>query len=492
MSKKVLIMGAGPAGLSAAYELVKIGGYDITILELGNQVGGISKTINYKNNRIDIGGHRFFSKSDIVMNWWTNILPLESFNGEAEKNKKIMLIRSRLSRILFLGKFFDYPISLSINTIKNLGLVRLVNIGFSYVKAMILPIKDEKSLEDFLINRFGKKLYQTFFESYTHKVWGVECSEIEPEWGAQRIKGLSISKAILHALKKPFTSKSISQKELETSLIEQFYYPSFGPGQLWEEVANIIKKDVNFMFKHKVNNLNFDKNGLSSISVTNIQNNQELILQADFYISTLPISNLFNSTDKYVPSEVKSIASNLQYRDFITVGILMNKSNKKNLQDNWIYIQEEDVKVGRLQIFNNWSPYLVDDKDKVWMGMEYFCQEDDDFWSLDDDKLIEFAKNELIKLDFLDEQEFCDAVVIRIPKAYPAYFGVYDKFDKVQEFLDKQDNIFPIGRNGMHRYNNMDHSMLAAFEAVKQIDSGIIDKEKLWSVNSEKEYHESK
>lgn len=491
MPKKAIIIGAGPAGLTAAYELLNAGIIPI-IFEADSYIGGISKTINYKGNRIDIGGHRFFSKSDEIMNWWLNILPLENNELIPEKTDKIMLLRSRLSRIFFLRKFFDYPVSLSWNTVSNLGLKRILKIISSYIKSRILP-KKEKSLEDFFINRFGYELYSTFFKGYTQKVWGVPCNEIKPEWGKQRIKGLSITKTILNAIKPK--KSDLLEKNQETSLINEFMYPKLGPGFLWETVADIIKsKNGEIYLNEKVVGVNYFDKKINSVSVQNIKTGKIKEYSADYFISSMPVKDLIDSLGSAIPSEIKEISNGLQYRDFITVGLLLNKlkisTSNNPIKDNWIYIQEKDVKLGRIQIFNNWSPYMVKNSNQIWLGLEYFCNEGDELWNMLDDKFSEFAISELVKIGIIDEEDVLDNVVIRINKAYPAYFGSYDKFSAIKEFTDKFENLYLVGRNGMHRYNNMDHSMMTSIQAVKNIVNKTIIKDNIWEVNLEKIYHE--
>lgn len=503
--KKAIVIGAGPAGLTLAYELLEKSDIVPIIFEATQDIGGISKTVEYKGNRIDIGGHRFFSKSDKVMQWWLNILPLQDVpTPNPDETDKIMLLRSRLSRIFFLRKFFDYPISLSPTTFKNLGLFRIMKIGFSYIKSCLFQIKPEKSLEDFFINRFGKELYSTFFEDYTEKVWGVPCSEIKPEWGAQRIKGLSITKTILHAMKKTFCKKpDLAQKEEETSLIEQFMYPKLGPGYMWETVAQIVKsKGGEVNLNQKIIAINFEDNKIKSVSVQNTLTGEVKEHVADYYISSMPVQDLISAMGNTVPHEVSDVAKNLKYRDFITVGLLLNKLKIKNtskvktmndiVPDNWVYIQERDVKLGRLQIFNNWSPYMVKNPNNAWIGLEYFCNENDYLWNMDDDEFSKFAIDELAKIDIINKEDVLDSVVIRMPKAYPAYFGSYDKFDTIKNFVDNFENLFLIGRNGMHRYNNMDHSMMSAMLTVENIINGVTLKDNIWGVNVEEEYHEAK
>lgn len=475
--KKVVIAGAGPAGLTAAYELSKREEFDIVVVERDIQVGGISKTVNYKNNRIDIGGHRFFSKSDEVMGWWTDILPVQENSTGCQTSENIMLVRSRKSRILWMRKLFDYPLKLSLNTIFKLGLWRVFLIGISYVFALVHPIRPEQNLEQFFINRFGKRLYKQFFKDYTEKVWGVPCSKINSSWGAQRIKGISITKAVAHAIRQKFFAKKssdIAQKDIETSLIEKFLYPKYGPGQLWECVAKQCQsRGVKIYLSSEVEGVLCSDNRVSSVCVRDSDGNH-LTLPCDFFISSMPIKELIERLNAIsIPDSVKNVSEGLAYRDFITVGLLCDSINLRDpdgniVKDNWIYIQESDVKVGRLQIFNNWSPYMVSQKGKIWIGLEYFCQEGNSLWTMKDSEMITLAKQEMQSCGILSNDSVSDATVIRVKKAYPAYFGTYDKFGTLRSFLDTIDNLFCVGRNGQHRYNNMDHSMLSSMEAVKK------------------------
>lgn len=527
--KKAIIIGAGPAGLTAAYELLIKSDVIPIILEKSDEIGGISRTINYKGNRIDIGGHRFFSKSDRVMNWWNNIMPIQgshakdelqkqityqnkqttinlSPNGpDPEKVNNVMLIRNRLSRIFYLRKFFDYPISLNKATIMNLGFVRIIRIGISYMKVRIFPVKEVNNLEQFFISRFGKELYLTFFKDYTEKVWGTKCSDISAEWGAQRIKKLSIGRALWHAIKSSVKKKdnSIEQKNVDTSLIESFLYPKHGPGQMWEIVADIIQaKGGQLIQNANVDKIHFTNGQVKAVSFTNAKTGVSSKVEGDYFFSTMPIVELINCMDTTVPEHVKRIANGLEYRDFITVGLLLNKLKIKNetnirtldnlVPDNWIYIQEKDVKVGRLQIFNNWSPYMVADISKVWIGLEYFCNEGDELWSKPDDEFVKFAIDELDMIDIIDKNEVIDSTIIRVPKTYPAYFGTFGEFPVIRQYVDSFENLFLIGRNGMHKYNNQDHSMLTAMVAVENIINNEKSKENIWSVNTEEDYHEEK
>jgi len=524
-AKYALIIGAGPAGLTAAYELLKRSDIIPIIFEKSNEIGGISKTVNYKGNRMDIGGHRFFSKSDRVMNWWMKILPIErkenpdiivSYQNKSRivnnKNEvttntdKIMLVRKRLSRIYFLRRFFTYPITLSIDTLRKLGIGRTISILVSYIQAQIFPINPEKNLEDFMINRFGKTLYKLFFKDYTEKVWGVNCNEISVEWGAQRIKGVSIRKAIQHALQTLAQKREktdIAQKDTETSLIEQFLYPKFGPGQLWEEVAQKITEMGGIIhMNHDVKKIHSSANQITGITVINKISEEETFYPGDYFFSTMPVKELMAGLQANIPPEVLRIASGLQYRDFITVGILLKRlsylDNKTGewkplkLDDTWIYIQEKEVTVGRLQIFNNWSPYMVKDPDTIWVGMEFFCNETDEFWKHSDDKIKSIAISELEKIGLANSANVLDSTVLRVEKTYPAYFGTYEHFDQIRSFTDNFENLFLVGRNGMHKYNNADHSMLTAMVAVDNIIEGITTKDNLWSINTEQEYHEEK
>jgi protoporphyrinogen oxidase len=564
MARKAIIIGAGPAGLTAALELLRNTDIQPVVLEATDEIGGISRTIRYKGNRMDIGGHRFFSKSDRVMQWWLELMPPAtdadvpatveityqgkrhkvevpadlpqepplrglgplSEDGEEtdeeeeeeqghtatvetrdpEDSDHVMLVRQRKSRIYYLRKFFDYPIKLTGNTIKNLGPVRMVRIGFSYVAARVSPIKEEKSLEDFLINRFGRELYLTFFKSYTEKVWGTPCDQISAEWGAQRIKGLSLTTALKHFVRKALgrrprgSEKDVAQKGTDTSLIERFLYPKFGPGQLWEHVAdNVRAAGGEIHMERRVDRVVVEGERVVAVETVNAQGDRERF-EGDYFFSTMPIKELVRALEvggAKVAASVREISEGLQYRDFITVGVLANKLDVKGpdgglIRDTWIYIQEPDVMLGRLQIFNNWSPYMVADPTKVWIGLEYFCYETDPIWTMPDEKLKRFAAEELEKIGILKTSEVLDAHVARVPKTYPAYFGTYDRFDELRAWVDGFENLFLIGRNGMHKYNNQDHSMLTAMTVVDGLARGHVDKAAVWSINTEQEYHEEK
>lgn len=516
---RAVIIGAGPAGLTAALELLK--GSEITplVLEETSVIGGISQTVRYKGNRMDIGGHRFFSKSDEVMRWWTDIMPLQGApalddlllnkdkpleeNGpDPEKEDRVMLIRERVSRIFFLRTFFDYPISMKWSTFSGMGFKNTMKAGFGYMWSLVHKLP-ETSLENFYINRFGRPLYEMFFEDYTEKVWGVHPSKIGADWGAQRVKGLSVMSVIKDVVTRPFRRKDIDQKKVETSLIEQFIYPKYGPGQLWETVAEMIcKKGGEVKLDSKVVGINVSGGKVISVEVEHDGN--VVTEPCDLLFSSMPIKDLVAGIKgEIVPDDVRRIAKGLPYRDFITVGIVAKKLKIKNettsktyddrVPDTWIYVQERNVKVGRLQIFNNWSPYMVSDyKGTMFVGMEYFCTEGDELWSMDESSFVNMAVNELASIDVIDKADVIDTTCTKIKKAYPAYFGTYYELDKVKEYLDGFNNMYCIGRNGQHRYNNTDHSMLTAIEAVHNICNNVTSKSNIWNVNTEKEYHETK
>ncbi len=508
--KKVVIIGAGPAGLTAALELQAAGVTDIAVIEADHQVGGISRTISYKGNRIDIGGHRFFSKSDWVMNWWANVLPIAEGQADTPLNLRyrgqsraglpkgqasqdpdaVMLVRDRLSRIYYNRQLFNYPLKLNVETLKKLGLYKTCIFGLSYVWSKIRPIAPERSLEDFLTNRFGRLLYLQFFKEYTEKVWGVPCAEISAEWGAQRIKSLSIMKALTHAVK---VSLGLGNGgAAQTSLIEQFIYPKFGPGQMWEAVAGkFVANGGTLILNARVEKLDIPDVKVEAVHYA-VKDGETCRLACTDVISTMPIKDLVAASAGRWSEETSKIAFNLAYRDFITVGLLYKSSDlPRKLQDNWIYIQEPGVQVGRVQVFNNWSPYMVAAEETVWMGLEFFCKDTDPLWAMSDDALKQLAQQEMLQIGLVNVAKAMDAVVIKVPKAYPGYFGdAYRDFDELRRHLDCIDNLFLVGRNGMHRYNNQDHSMLTAREAASQIVSGNVDKSRIWAINVGDDYHE--
>lgn len=517
--KTAIIIGAGPAGLTAAYELLtKTKDVKPVVLEMENFVGGISRTATYKSNRMDVGGHRFFSKDERVTALWTKMLPVQGAPSKDDKllgrekplaeggpnpetEDETMLVRDRVSRIIYKRKFFDYPISLKPRTFINMGLFSTLKAGFGYLGSCMHK-RPESNLENFYINRFGKPLYGMFFEDYTEKLWGVHPSQLSADWGSQRVKGLSISKAIANAFKKAFGKKD---KEVETSLIEQFLYPKKGPGQLYEKMAEeIVRLGGEILYGRKVVNVALKEGKVDTVSALNADGALETYA-ADYFISSMPIKDLLEAIGKEnAPEEVYDVATNLPYRDFMTVGVKLdglkvkNKTKIKTLgdivPDCWIYVQDRDVRLGRIQIFNNWSPYMVDEPEKyVWLGLEYFCTEGDKMWTSSDEAFISNALDELVKIGVIESKEHVlDTTLLRVKKAYPAYFGAYEKFDVVKDWLNGLDNLYCIGRNGQHRYNNMDHSMVTAMVACENIISGERDKTALWSVNTEKTYHETK
>ena len=496
--KIAVIAGAGPAGLTAAYELLKNTDIHPIVLEATDAIGGISQTVNYKGNRMDIGGHRFFSKSEEVMNWWQNIMPM----ADPDKTDRTMLTRNRVSRIFFLRKFFDYPISMKKETFLNMGFCNMMKAGFGYLWSCVHKLP-ETSLENFYINRFGRPLYEMFFEGYTEKVWGVHPSKLGADWGSQRVKGLSILSVLKDMFQKAFGTKKDNQ-HVETSLIEQFIYPKYGPGQLWETVASDVKQmGGEVLMQHEVIGINIEDDKVVSV-VAKTTTGEEVVFPCDYFFSTMPIKDLVPAIKGIdVPEQVREIATSLPYRDFITVGLCVKEMQIKNqtaiqtyknrVPDTWIYIQERDVRIGRLQVFNNWSPYLVKDyENTMWIGLEYFCTEGDKFWNMSKEDFIQMAIDELVKIDIIRKEDVLDACHVKIKKAYPSYYGAYYRLDEVKTFLDTIPNLYCLGRNGQHRYNNMDHSMMTAIECVRNIKNGIASKENIWNVNTEKEYHETK
>jgi len=522
MSQKLaIIAGAGPAGLTAAYELLKRSDVRVLVCESTNAIGGIAQTYNYKGNRIDIGGHRFFSKEKRVMDWWFNILPLQGAPSkdtiekhhdidyapqpapDPEKEDKVMLQRPRLSRIFYRKHFFPYPIGITLSVAQRLGFWNTFLIGVSYIRRQVFPIKDETYLDAFYKNRFGDRLYATFFEAYTEKVWGVPVNQIRADWGAQRVKGLSLKRALMHAIKDLFSSDfKKAQAERETSLITRFYYPKFGPGQMWETVTELVKEmGGEVRMKTRVSGVRSQEGRVVSVTLEDIETGACEEVACDYFFSTMPIKHLVGMMHPRPPESVVEVAEGLSYRDFLTVGLLLKKlhvqeGRKKpsaDAPDNWIYVQEGGVRVGRIQLFHNWSPYMVADYGKsVWIGLEYFVSEGGDLWVMPDQQLIDLGISEMKKIGFCKREDLLDACVLRMPKAYPAYIGSYTQLHVVRDFVEQMPNLYLIGRNGMHRYNNQDHSMLTAMMAVDNIIAGKTDKSNLWDVNLDMVYHEEK
>jgi protoporphyrinogen oxidase len=518
----VAIAGAGPAGLTAALELLRRSDLRPVVFETDTQVGGISKTVQYRGNRMDIGGHRFFSKSDWVMNWWQDILPVRGTEDELRElnlayqgqqlqftasrqagpdDGRVLLVRPRLSRIFYRRRFFDYPLKLNATTLANLGWLEAGRLGLSYGASRIAPRTPEATLEDFFVNRFGERLYRTFFRDYTEKVWGVPCRDISAEWGAQRVKGLSITSALAHALRQAIPgSRDLAQKAVETSLIERFLYPRLGPGQMWETVAEqVCALGGKIHLRHNVVGIVRDGARVRHVRVRDIATGEDREVDCCAFISTMPVQQL---VEQLAPAdeEIRAVARGLPYRDFMTAGLVVRRMSAPGSArttaagipaDNWIYIQEKDVRLGRLQVFNNWSPDLVADPATVSLGLEYFCREGDDLWEMADAAFLDLAARELEQIGLIDRRDVLDGTVVRVPKAYPAYFGMYRDMDKVRRYLDGFENLFAVGRNGMHRYNNQDHSMLAANAAVDCLLTGSADRNAIWSVNTEEDYHES-
>ncbi|MDE5884519.1 MAG: NAD(P)/FAD-dependent oxidoreductase [Oscillospiraceae bacterium] len=517
--QEVAIIGAGPAGITAGLELLRQGEnqYHVTIYEESAVAGGISRTVNHKNNRMDIGGHRFFSKNQQVMNWWNDLMPFQgqpSFDdiqlgrrkklvpggADPEQTDKVMLVRNRVSRIYYQKKFFDYPVSLKWDTLRNMGLVTTMQAGMSYLQASVMK-KQEDSLEDFYINRFGKKLYAMFFEGYTEKLWGRHPSEISADWGAQRVKGLSVS-AVLEDMFRKITGMQDPSKK-ETSLIEEFYYPKYGPGQLWETALEEFQKlGGNVVFHASVKQITTnERNLVKSMTYQNTETKELQEIPCDILISSMPVKDLVAGMND-VPQRESEIAAGLPYRDFVTIGLLVDRLELKNktniptlgniVPDCWIYVQDTGVKLGRIQIFNNWSPYMVQNpSQQVWIGLEYFCQEGDRFWNLNSQQSAVFAVKELRKMDILSKGAKVFAYhKEKVKKAYPAYFDTYESMDELIQYLNQFENLYCVGRNGQHRYNNMDHSMMTSFETVKNILTGRKDKSNIWNVNTEQSYHE--
>ena len=514
--KKALIIGAGPAGLTAAYELLtKSKDIEVIVFEESDCFGGISKTVNYKGNRMDMGGHRFFSKIPEVNAWWDHMLPMQGHptyddiilnrpmplskgGPDPEKEDRVMLTRHRVSRILFDTKFYDYPISLKPETFRNFGFLTTLKVGFSYLGSMFHKLP-ETNLENFYINRFGRKLYSMFFEYYTENLWGRHPSEIDASWGAQRVKGLSIVAIIKDIFGKIFKKKN---RKVETSLIEEFKYPKLGPGELWDVTAAEVEKLGGTIIKNaRVTKIH--KNAENRLTgVTYVKDGKEVQVDGDYVISSMPVKDLVGGMND-VPADAAGIAAGLPYRDYMTLGVLVPKINLVNktdiktinniVPDCWVYVQDRNVKLGRFQIYNNWSPYMIKDLEHtVWIGLEYFVNEGDEYWNMTEEEFAKIGVSEMVKLGLIDSPEVVlDVHMEKVKKAYPAYFDTYDKMDRLVDYLSSIENLYCVGRNGQHRYNNIDHSMVTSFEAVKNILTGSKDKKNIWSVNTEQEYHET-
>jgi UDP-galactopyranose mutase len=464
----VVIIGAGPAGLTAAYQLAKRG-LRSTVLESDDTVGGISRTVEREGWRFDIGGHRFFTKVQAVEDLWHEILPDEDF-----------LKRPRLSRIFYKGKLFDYPLK-PINALKGLGILEAVRCVLSYVWARIRPPKDQTNFEGWTSARFGFRLYRIFFKTYTEKLWGVPATTIQADWAAQRIKNLSLFKAIWNAVNPRKNQTDV------TSLIDEFQYPKLGPGMMWERCRDLVEAEgTKVVMEAKVTAIHHE--GGRAVGVTAVTEDATTRYDATHVVSSMPISGLLKAMDPPVPAHVLAAAEALGYRDFLTVALVVPES--ASFPDNWIYVHSPEVKLGRIQNFGSWSPYLVKDG-RTCLGLEYFVFEGDELWSAPDEELIERGTRELAILGLVEPSAVEAGYVVRMPKAYPMYDDAYKA--NVQVLRDwltaNAPNVFPVGRNGMHKYNNQDHSMLTAMLSVENILGASHD---IWSVNVEEEYHEEK
>ena len=516
MKKRIVIIGGGPAGLSTAYELLKADcNIEPVIVEMEDCVGGLAKTVfDEEGNGTDIGPHRFHSKNNEVMEQWNEILPFQGkpakddillsrkidfdqTDADPEKSDKVFLKRKRFSRIYYKKHFLDYPIKLKAATVFAMGIPTTIVAGFSYLKSCLRKLP-ETNLETFMINRFGRVLYQLFFEGYTQKVWGLHPSKISKDWGAQRIKGISLVKVLVNAVLTPLNL----MRKKEISLIDEYHYPKFGSQQLWETMADeITRKGCEIILNSEVVNIVKTDDKITSIKVKNTKTGETREIFGDMFVSSMPVKDLITGMND-VPDDIYEIAKNLSYRDYILVNYLVNKINLKNntdcptvnniAPDSWIYLQDDGVKAGRLDIMNNFSPYIIKNwKNDVVINLEYFCNENDDFWNMSDKDITEFGLRELKNLNVTDCSDIKTSKVIRIKKAYPSYFGSYEKFSEIKEYINKLDNLYCIGRNGQHKYNNMDHSVLSGIIASRVILQNL-DKNLLWDVNTDSEYQETK
>lgn len=459
MEKKtgVIILGAGPAGLASAYELVKCG-KRVIVLEKDAQVGGISRTIKFQGCFFDLGGHRFHTELREVSDLWEEIL------GDD------FLVRPRLSRIYYRNKLFNYPLT-PVNALFGLGIWEASGIILSYIKSKLFPFKEEKTFEQWVSNRFGKKLFTIFFKTYTEKVWGIPCEELLSDWSAQRIGKLSLFEAVKNSF---LLNKNVTSK----TLIDKFRYPKYGPGMMYEKMAKkIIQAGGEIILDADVKKIEYANGHIESILVEKAGKIVEY--QAQNFISTVPINSLVKMISPQADEAVNEAARGLKFRSFISVSVILECPNP--FLDNWIYIHSPAVKLGRIQNFQNWSPFMIDVENKTTLGLEYFCDAGDTFWQMSDDAMIEFALTEMEKLNFIKKQDFVAGFVSRVPKAYPMYQGDYaDRLKIIRAYLDKFKNLQTIGRGGMFRYNNMDHSILAGLWAAKNIMG---EENNIWEIN---------
>jgi len=464
--KSVVIIGAGPAGLTAAVEASRLG-LPVTVLEKDRLVGGIARTEQYKGYSFDIGGHRFFTKLGEVEQFWREIC------GDD------FLLRPRISRIFYEGKFYDYPLK-PFQALANLGLFTSAQVALSYLAAQAFPYPREDTFEEWVSNRFGRRLYTIFFKTYTEKVWGIPCSEIRAEWAAQRIQGLSLPVAIKNALFGP------DGQEIIKTLIEQFHYPRLGPGMMWQKAADWARaRGGRVELETDVVRLQHSGGRITHV-VTRNSGNAEKIIEGTDFISSMPISELIQKLEPAAPSEVSSAALGLAYRDFISVILIVDQPDL--FPDNWIYVHSPEVQVGRVQNFKNWSPDMVPDPGKTSLGLEYFCTEGDDLWRMTETELIELGKREMEQIGLLKAAEVVDGAVVRQRKAYPVYNGTYAQYlATIKAYLASFGNLQTVGRNGLHKYNNQDHSMLTAMLAVRNL---LGEQHDVWSVNTDRSYHE--
>jgi protoporphyrinogen oxidase len=464
----VVVVGAGPAGLTSAYELARRG-VPVLVLEAGDRVGGLAQTAEYRGFRFDIGGHRFFTKVPMVIELWRSMLGTD------------FIRRPRLSRIYYNGKFFDYPLK-PINALKNLGLVSSFAILCSYVWSRLRPIRPEVSFEDWVINRFGRRLYRTFFETYTEKVWGIPCRTIRAEWAAQRIKGLSLVTAVVNMLF-PWLNRRPGQTV--KTLIDEFEYPRLGPGMMWEAFrAEIERLGGKVELGTKVTGIVHDRGEIRSVQLQ--RNGSTFEQPASHVISTMPLRELVTSLAPEAPAAIQDAIKRLKYRDFLTVALVVDQAEV--FPDNWIYIHDQKVRVGRIQNFKNWSPDMVPDASKTCLGLEYFVTVGDDLWTMSDADLVALGTRELGLIGLVNPTTVLDGAVVRMPKAYPIYDDQFaGAVEVAKEYLAGLSNLQAIGRNGTHKYNNQDHSMVMAILAVRNLFG---EKHDLWAVNADDEYHE--